>query len=440
MFQPAMWRHEEGQILPLLVMTILATLVLGLAAFQVGKAAILRSGAQTAADAAALAAVRSVKTQLYAMYASSGGVTDLSLVDDGRVRAAADDYAHRNGATVTSLDRRGVDVKVQVRGLGAVKGQAHARARLDMVSAYAGLPSGAGGSIGPEPSEGSDSISDADWSGLAKDIGHPPKCTDSASGNDVVTLGHFLEKHGLMVGENNAFANTVDPVHVSGSWHYRCNDMGAIDVNAAGNEGAILDGLVAPLHKLGFRTIWRAAGHYDHMHIDAGCCDIGVGTAGPVGAGPIEDTTLDVKLIDWDAPYIAFGGFGGLGGGNYSGPPDPDVARAICSVLHRFGASPKVVLAAYETAIVESGVHNLNYGDRDSLGVFQQRPSAGWGTPEQILNPVYAATQFVTRAIRNSSGYMSAGQLAQSVQISAFPDRYDQVAGQATALISRFCP
>jgi hypothetical protein len=97
-----------------------------------------------------------------------------------------------------------------------------------------------------------------------------------------------------------------------------------------------------------------------------------------------------------------------------------------------------VQLAAFEAAIVESGVHNLPYGDRDSLGVYQQRPSAGWGSPAQILDPVYAATQFITRAIR-ANGSQSAGQLAQDVQISAFPDRYDAVALQAAGLLQRFC-
>jgi hypothetical protein len=115
------------------------------------------------------------------------------------------------------------------------------------------------------------------------------------------------------------------------------------------------------------------------------------------------------------------------------------VARAICQVLGRYHASPRVRLAAFEAAIVESGVHNLNYGDRDSLGPFQQRPSQGWGSPAQILDPVYAATQFVTRAVAADRGGMSAGQLAQSVQRSAFPERYDQRASQAQALLSQYC-
>ena len=204
---------------------------------------------------------------------------------------------------------------------------------------------------------------------------------------------------------------------------------------------ATIDAIVETLQALGFRTIWRAAGHFDHIHIDlanSGPIGGGFGLGGAVGA--LEETMLDVKLIDWDAEYLPFGGFGWLGGGGtYGGPPDPDIARVICRVLDRYNASPKVRLAAFEAAIVESGVHNLNYGDRDSLGVFQQRPEVkAWGTAAQIMNPEHAAMMFITTAIRTNGG-QSAGQLAQDVQISAFPERYDQVAQQAYGLLTKYC-
>jgi murein DD-endopeptidase MepM/ murein hydrolase activator NlpD len=117
---------------------------------------------------------------------------------------------------------------------------------------------------------------------------------------------------------------------------------------------------------------------------------------------------------------------------------DPAVIDAIDRVLNRYNASPKVRKAAYEGTLVETGGKNLRYGDRDSLGAFQQRPSQGWGTPAQILDPEYAATQFVTRAIEaNKTGrYKSAGALAQAVQRSAFPDRYDAVGTQAESILA----
>lgn len=113
------------------------------------------------------------------------------------------------------------------------------------------------------------------------------------------------------------------------------------------------------------------------------------------------------------------------------------IARTIIDVAKKLGASRKVMLAAIETAIVESGIRNLNYGDRDSLGVFQQRPSQGWGTPAQVTNVRYAATQFLRRAIPIAKKYGTAGQLAQAVQRSAFPAKYDQVKAQAISILRK---
>lgn len=83
-------------------------------------------------------------------------------------------------------------------------------------------------------------------------------------------------------------------------------------------------------------------------------------------------------------------------------------------------------------------MNNLDCGDRDSLGVFQQRPSQGWGTPEECMDPVHAANAFLDQAIVNDRRNPSytAGQLAQSVQRSAFPDRYDQSEDKALAMIA----
>ncbi|MEV4117240.1 VCBS repeat-containing protein, partial [Nonomuraea sp. NPDC049695] len=115
---------------------------------------------------------------------------------------------------------------------------------------------------------------------------------------------------------------------------------------------------------------------------------------------------------------------------------DPYVTLTVYRVGRSNNVNDKVMLAAFETGWVESHMNNLNCGGKDSLGVFQQRPSQGWGTPEQILDPAYAATQFFTRAIvndRNNPGY-TPGQLAQSVQRSAFPDRYDQSEAKARSM------
>ena len=443
-------RRQDGQIIPALVMVMLSLIALGMLFFQVGRAAIFSTEAQTAADAAALAAANNVKAQLTAQVAATG-TSDIGLVDSALVRAAAESYASKNGAHIVRLERNGVDVKVWVstdktlgdgaKALGRedTRGEAHARARIDL-----GVIPGAGGggapNLGLQVGSGDPTISKSEWDKLKGEIHSPPRCDDKV--NDLVPLGELLRKHGFAVGENADLGDPPAPgVHAATGFHYRCHDSGAIDVNHdQSDEGGAIDGLINDLHRLGYRTIWRTTGHFDHLHVDvaaSGSIGAGFGTGGAVGA--LEETMLTVKLIDWNAAFEPFGGLGGLGGsGTYGGAPDPQVAHAICGVLDQLNAPPKVRLSAFEAAIVESGVHNLNYGDRDSLGAYQQRPSQGWGTPAQILNPVYAATQFITRAIAANGG-QSAGQLAQDVQRSAYPDRYDGVAVQAAGMLERFC-
>lgn len=448
-------RRQDGQIIPALAMVMLALLAVGMLFLQVGRAAVLSTEAQTAADAAALAAAKNVQDQLMHQVATLG-TSDLALVDSGLVRAAADRYASRNDAHVTRIDRQGVDVKVWVASnetlgdggkrvnAGDSRAEARARARVELFvlpgSSESGETTGSGRpNVTP--------IADDEWEKLGKGISSPPKCGATAAANDIVALGELLRAHGFLVGENADLGDDPAPgVHSATGFHYQCHHSAAIDVNVGqGDEGAAIDELIEPLHKLGYRTIWRATGHYDHIHIDVanGSVDqdasIGSGSGSGGAVGGLEETSLAVKLIDWDAAYATYiGGFGGAGGPITVGPPDPAVARTICTVLDRYNAPAKVRLAAFETAIVESGVHNLPYGDRDSLGVYQQRPSQGWGTPAQIMNVDYAATQFITRAIR-ANGNQTAGQLSQDVQISAFPDRYDQVALQAAAMLNQYC-
>ncbi|HEY0448406.1 VCBS repeat-containing protein [Actinophytocola sp.] len=116
---------------------------------------------------------------------------------------------------------------------------------------------------------------------------------------------------------------------------------------------------------------------------------------------------------------------------------DPNVIRIVYQVGLDRNVSDKVMLAAFEAGWVESHMNNLNCGDKDSLGVFQQRPSQGWGTPEQIMDVAYAATQFYVQAQRNEPLHpeYTAGLLAQSVQRSCCPERYDQAEGRARSML-----
>lgn len=94
---------------------------------------------------------------------------------------------------------------------------------------------------------------------------------------------------------------------------------------------------------------------------------------------------------------------------------------------------------AVATAMQESKLHNVGYGDRDSLGLFQQRPSQGWGTSAQIMDPVYASTKFY-QALLNVSGWqsMTLTQAAQAVQKSGAPDAYAQHQSDATVVAAVF--
>nr|WP_042188056.1 C40 family peptidase [Kibdelosporangium sp. MJ126-NF4]CEL17654.1 putative secreted protein [Kibdelosporangium sp. MJ126-NF4]CTQ91119.1 putative secreted protein [Kibdelosporangium sp. MJ126-NF4] len=93
---------------------------------------------------------------------------------------------------------------------------------------------------------------------------------------------------------------------------------------------------------------------------------------------------------------------------------------------------------AVATAMQESRLRNLEYGDRDSLGLFQQRPSMGWGTREQILDPRYASTKFYIRLLEVPGWQqMPLWEAAQSVQRSAFPYAYQQWAQLAAELVQQ---
>lgn len=124
-------------------------------------------------------------------------------------------------------------------------------------------------------------------------------------------------------------------------------------------------------------------------------------------------------------------------------PANSHQREMVTRVLHvgrRMGASRKVNIAAIETITVESKAQNLPYGHLDSLGLFQQRPSMGWGTPQQVMNPEHAARQFYLRAIRLDKKWpgLLTGELAQMVQASAHPSRYQLWAGEARHTYIRY--
>ena len=112
-------------------------------------------------------------------------------------------------------------------------------------------------------------------------------------------------------------------------------------------------------------------------------------------------------------------------------------ASTIAAVGKRLGLPNHAVTIALAAAMLESKLHNLTYGDRDSLGLFQQRPSQGWGTPAQILTPRYAARVFFEHLARVANWQtLPVTVAAQRVQRSALPNGYAQKEGEARALAS----
>jgi hypothetical protein len=138
-------------------------------------------------------------------------------------------------------------------------------------------------------------------------------------------------------------------------------------------------------------------------------------------------------------------GVGGPGGGSvlvdqrHFGADEMDIARTIVDVVQQRRLPRRAAVLAVATGIVESGLRNLNHGDRDSLGVFQQRPSQGWGTAAQILNPVYATGKFLDALVALPGwARMGPGEAEQAVQRSGFPDRYAPQEKPAADIVARF--
>ncbi|WP_241979351.1 MULTISPECIES: LysM peptidoglycan-binding domain-containing protein [Cryobacterium] len=120
-------------------------------------------------------------------------------------------------------------------------------------------------------------------------------------------------------------------------------------------------------------------------------------------------------------------------------PLSEDMRRHAATIIESgrlAGAGDAGIVIALAAAAQESGLRNVTHGDRDSLGLFQQRPSSGWGTPEQVLDPVRASLAFfggpvnpnpgITRGLLDVPGWeaMTVTEAAQTVQISAHPNHY----------------
>ncbi|WP_327031370.1 hypothetical protein [Micromonospora ureilytica] len=117
--------------------------------------------------------------------------------------------------------------------------------------------------------------------------------------------------------------------------------------------------------------------------------------------------------------------------------------KAIIAATKKAGLPERAAVISIATSLQESKLENLGHlgdmNDHDSLGLFQQRPSSGWGTPEQITDPEYSTTAFL-KGLKQVDGWqdMPLTEAAQTVQVSAYPDAYAQWEQQAADLVGQY--
>jgi hypothetical protein len=229
--------------------------------------------------------------------------------------------------------------------------------------------------------------------------------------NNIVKLGKLAQKMGLHVGENPHFGGVTQGVHATNSYHYSGR---AIDVS--GNPGQMLK------YARTVQKLYKSGGSSKPAQKLTGSAYHQLRQASRAGIKP--------QLRPAPKPYWT----GGVSLSHTGLTPEQQkVAATGLSVARRMGASKKVQQALIEAGIVESGLRNLSYGDRDSRGYLQQRPSQGW---PNVMNVKTATKSFVSRAKAVERQYSDPGSLAQAVQRSAFPGRYSQHAAEAARIVS----
>jgi hypothetical protein len=138
-----------------------------------------------------------------------------------------------------------------------------------------------------------------------------------------------------------------------------------------------------------------------------------------IATDTIPTATAPVPDLNWDTAQI-------------------DIAATIIAVGRAKAVPPQGWVIAVATAMQESQLRNLPGGDADSIGVFQQRPSQGWGTPTQLASPAYQAGKFYDALLAVPAWQrLPAEQAAQAVQRSAYPGAYAKWTTPAAQLVHR---
>lgn len=142
----------------------------------------------------------------------------------------------------------------------------------------------------------------------------------------------------------------------------------------------------------------------------------------------------DTALAKTLSPKIHSAGLAGVSADQVS------CARQVIAEVKAEGFNQRAGLIALMTVITETGLRNYAGGDRDSVGLFQQRPSMGWGSVAQIMKPSYSTHAFLAAMVKrypnNRWASLDPGAVAQGVQRSAYPSRYNRERGSATTLLT----
>jgi cell wall-associated NlpC family hydrolase len=149
-------------------------------------------------------------------------------------------------------------------------------------------------------------------------------------------------------------------------------------------------------------------------------------------AAGIRNTSCDAAI----GPTQPGQGDQGAGQANNLTPESRGIVGQIVSIGKSRNLAPRAWQVAIQAGMTESGLRNLTYGDRDSLGIFQMRPSMGWGTPAQLGDTAYEVNKFydVLLAVPGWA-QMRPGEAAQSVERSQFPTRYNAWEAMAASLV-----
>ena len=116
-------------------------------------------------------------------------------------------------------------------------------------------------------------------------------------------------------------------------------------------------------------------------------------------------------------------------------------AAAIVKAAKDMKLPPRAMVMAVACSLQESSLHNYgnlgSHNDHDSLGLFQQRPSSGWGSPAQVTNPHHAAQSFLKRLVKiHNWQHLPLTIAVQKVQVSAFPQAYAKWEKFAASLVA----